>query len=96
MHVCVCVCVYIYTLCVCVCVYIVCVCLCVYIVCVCVCVQAAFLSELEEEGQFSLSQAEQSTKGAVLENQLDIKVVTEGLPHVYVLPRPTNCITIRP
>lgn len=52
----------------------------------CVCMQAAFLSELEEEGQFSLSQAEQSAKGAVLENQLDIKVVTEGLPRLCVLP----------
>jgi hypothetical protein len=37
-------------------------------------VQAAFLNELEEEGQFSVSQAESSSKGAILENQLDIKV----------------------
>ncbi|XP_076454591.1 ATP-binding cassette sub-family F member 1-like [Babylonia areolata] len=36
--------------------------------------RAQFLSELEEEGQFSVSQADQSAKGAVLENQLDIKV----------------------
>ncbi|KAK7094426.1 ATP-binding cassette sub-family F member 1-like [Littorina saxatilis] len=36
--------------------------------------RAQFLSELEEEGQFSVSQQEQSSKGAILENQLDIKV----------------------
>lgn len=36
--------------------------------------RAQFLSELEAEGQFSISQADQSSKGAVLENQLDIKV----------------------
>lgn len=36
--------------------------------------RAQFLSELEEEGQFSVSQADQTAKGAILENQLDIKV----------------------
>ncbi|KAL8567046.1 ATP-binding cassette sub- F member 1 [Nucella lapillus] len=36
--------------------------------------RAQFLSELEEEGQFSVSQADQTAKGALLENQLDIKV----------------------
>lgn len=36
--------------------------------------QAEYLQELEKEGQFSVSQAEKSSKAAVLENQLDIKV----------------------
>ncbi|XP_025114348.1 ATP-binding cassette sub-family F member 1-like [Pomacea canaliculata] len=36
--------------------------------------RAEYLQELEKEGQFSVSQAEKSSKAAVLENQLDIKV----------------------
>ena len=37
--------------------------------------QQAYLAEMEAEGQFSVSQREQSSKAAVLmENQQDIKV----------------------
>ncbi len=36
--------------------------------------QEAYLRELEEEGQFSVSQQESAAKAAILENQLDIKV----------------------
>lgn len=38
--------------------------------------QQAYLAEMEEEGQFSVSQREQTGKAtALLENQMDIKVV---------------------
>lgn len=45
---------------------------------------AKALEEIEEDGQFSVSQAEKSKKDAVMDNQLDIKVHRNEIIFAFV------------